>query len=90
MITQIVLPEYPPSQNLQSMQESIQIAIIEDLKDVAWTLKELFNLEEDLVGRGVLFLLNRSGETERSRGGVASRELLHGQENEGKEGKLHG
>ena len=53
MITQIVLPAYPPSQNLQRMQESIQIAIIEDLKDVAWTLKELFNLEEDLVCKQV-------------------------------------
>ena len=47
MITLLVLPAY--LQKSKTMKTTIQVAIIEDLKDVAYSLKELFNTTEVLV-----------------------------------------
>lgn len=46
MTTLLLLPV--KNQNPHQMNEPIKVAIVEDLKDVAYTLKELFNLEGDL------------------------------------------
>lgn len=49
MTSFVLLKTINPIQNLKSMVTPIKIAIIEDLKDVALELQELFNEEEDLV-----------------------------------------